>query len=859
MTLEALSAVAAAIPNLRGQLAIGHKTLRRNYETHPVCSQLLQGRVRLVDNVISQLWQLCEMPETLALAATGGYGRGELYPHSDIDLLILLPTAADAVLQARLSEFVSALWDVGLEIGQSVRTVDECIAAAAQDITIHTNLLEARQITGSRALFETFTAASRAAMDVEAFFTAKLLEQQQRHARFQETPFALEPNCKESPGGLRDLHLVGWIARAAGFGQSWRELARKRLIDSGEALVLRRVERFLQHLRIRLHFLTGRAEDRILFDHQEALARAMGIEANAAKRASEVLMQRYYRIAQQVTQITPILLANYRAEVLGKPGSATFVINERFQSQRDLLDIRRPDVFEKTPSALFECFLIVQQRSELTGMTARTLRALWRHRNQINTAFRADPHNRELFLSILQQRRGVLHVMRGLNHYGLLSRYIPAWRRVFCQMQHDLFHVYTVDQHTLMVLRNLRRFSLGEHAHEYPLMTRLANGFDKMWLLYLAALFHDIGKGRGGDHSLLGKEDAREFCLRHELPAEDRDLVVWLVEHHLKMSLFAQKRDISDPEVISEFAALVGDEYRLEALYLLTHADIRGTSPKVWNGWRAKLLEDLFFATQRLLRGATPEQAVRLDDRQLDVQRLLRYHGLRPGVETELWRQLDPVYFMRHSAEEIAWHTRVLHGQVTSTTPIVRARVAEEQQGLQVMVYTPDQKDLFLRLTGSFGRLGFSIVDAKIHTTRHGYALDSFFIHDTTNQASYRDVVQYVEHELVQALLDTPAPARPPSGRLSRQVRHFPIAPQVSVRPDETSRHFILSVTAADRPGLLFAIAEVLVEHGIALHAAKIVTLGERAEDVFLLDTRGLEHERDALRLEQALHAVLAH
>ena len=857
-TLEAPSAAATAIPSLRGQLAIGHKTLRRNYETHPVCSQLLRGRARLVDDIISQLWQLCALPDTLALAATGGYGRGELYPHSDIDLLILLPAAADAALQAQLSEFISALWDVGLEIGQSVRTVDECIAAAAQDITVQTNLLEARLIIGSRALFDTFTAASRAAMDVETFFTAKLLEQQQRHARYQETPFALEPNCKESPGGLRDLHLVGWIARAAGFGQGWRELARKRLIDSAEALALRRVERFLQHLRIRLHFLAGRAEDRILFDHQEALARAMGIEANAARRASEALMQRYYRIAQQVTQITPILLANYRAEVLGKPGRATFVINERFQSQRDLLDIRRPDVFEKTPSALFECFLIVQQRSELTGMTARTLRALWRHRNQVNAAFRADPYNRELFLSILQQRRGVLHVMRGMNHYGLLSRYIPAWRRVFCQMQHDLFHVYTVDQHTLMVLRNLRRFSLGEHAHEYPLMTRLANGFERVWLLYLAALFHDIGKGRGGDHSLLGKEDAREFCLRHGLPDEDRNLVVWLVEHHLQMSLFAQKRDISDPEVISEFAALVGDERRLEALYLLSHADIRGTSPKVWNGWRAKLLEDLFFSTQRLLRGATPEQAVRLDDRQLDVQRLLRYHGLRPGVETELWRQLDSVYFMRHSAEEIAWHTRVLHGQVTSSAPIVRARVAEEQQGLQVMVYTPDQKDLFLRLTGSFGRLGFSIVDAKIHTTRHGYALDSFFIHDTTNQASYRDVVQYVEHELVQALLDAP-PTRPPSGRLSRQVRHFPIAPQVSVRPDETSRHFILSVTAADRPGLLFAIAEVLVEHGITLHAAKIVTLGERAEDVFLLDTRGLEHERDALRLEQALYAVLVH
>ncbi|HMZ29182.1 MAG TPA: [protein-PII] uridylyltransferase [Thauera aminoaromatica] len=836
----------------RQRLVEGTAQLRDAYQGRPQTSILLKGRARLVDHELVRLWTASAMPASAALVAVGGYGRGELFPASDVDLLVLLSTPPDEALKARLSALVGALWDCGLEVGHAVRTVDECMIAAADDITVQTNLLEARLLAGDPALFAELSARYREALDVRAFYKAKLLEQEQRYARFNDTPYALEPNCKESPGGLRDLQMLGWIARAAGLGHSWRDLARHRLITGSEAGELRAIERFLQHIRIRLHHLTGRAEDRLLFDHQEKLARILGIEATPTRRASEVLMQRYYVTAKMVMQLNTVLLQNYGSVIFPDRGAA-IVVNARFQVVRELLDIRDEDVFERHPSALLECFLLLQQRSELKGMTARTLRALWIHRNQVNAAFRADPAHRVLFLQILQQRRGIVRVFRKMNEYGILSRYIPAWRRIVGQMQHDLFHVYTVDQHILMVLRNVRRFTMGEHAHEYPLMTRLIMAFERHWLLYVAALFHDIAKGRGGDHSTLGMADAREFCTQHGMDVNDTALVVWLVEQHLTMSRVAQKEDTSDPEVIQRFADVVRDERRLVALYLLTHADIRGTSPKVWNGWKGKLLEDLFFATQRLLRGATAKEALGLDGRLEDARRQLRFHGLRPGVEDALWARLDPVYFMRHSAEEIAWHTRLLYYRTESDEPVVKARVAEDEDGVQVMVFTRDQKDLFVRLTGFFGRMGFTIVDAKVHTTRHGYALDSFMLQDPGEQAAYRDIVILIEHELTARLQKPGLPERPSRGRMSRQVKHFPISPEVSIRPDEAGRHHVLSLTAADRPGLLYDVAAVLAEHGIRLHTAKIATLGERVEDTFLLTGNVLNQDAQVLRIEREL------
>lgn len=847
----------ALLTGFKEQLAEGGRALREAYESRGSTTAFLRGRAELVDSVLTSLWQAIGLPDEAAMIAVGGYGRGELFPHSDVDLMFLLPETPDASLQSRLTAMIGALWDIGLEIGQTVRTLQQCMEVAAEDITIQTNLLESRLLYGNHTLFNEFVRQYRELLDVSAFFKAKSLEQEQRYAKHNDSPYSLEPNCKESPGGLRDLQMLGWIARAAGLGHNWRELARNRLITGHEASELRSIERFLQHVRIQLHLHSGRAEDRLLFDYQEALAQRMGIQATASKRASEVLMQRYYLTAKKLTQINTILLQNYATVIFPHCEAAAITINPRFQAVRELLDVRSEDVFERTPSALLECFLLLQQRPELRGMTARTLRLLWLNRKRINAAFRADPRNRALFMQILQQRRGIVQAFRRMNQYGLLSFYLPPWRRILCQMQHDLFHVYTVDQHTLMVLRNVRRFTQGKHGHEYPFMTHLMLGFERQWLLYIAALFHDIAKGRGGDHSLLGMVEVSHFCDQHGIEGEDKDLVVWLVQHHLTMSTVAQKQDISDPETIQRFATIVQTERRLIALYLLTHADIRGTSPKVWNGWRSKLLEDLFISTQRLLRGATPQEALGLDERHEDARRLLRYFGLQSDIEKPLWSNLDQVYFMRNSAEEIAWHTRHLYFRPSGETPVVKARVSEEGDSLQVMVYTRDQKDLFVRITGYFGRLGMSILEARVHTTRHGYALDSFVLQDEGQNAQYRDIVQLIEHELTERLQLQAPPDKPRSGRLSRKVRHFPISPELSIRPDESGKHYILSLIAADRPGLLYSVADVLARHEISVLTAKIATLGERVEDTFLITGRGLSVDSHVLRIERELLSVL--
>ncbi|MDD3354403.1 [protein-PII] uridylyltransferase [Zoogloea sp.] len=854
----ALEANRELIAHHKASLKAGADALRRAYEARPLTDPILRGRCQLVDSVLTSLWKASAIPSSASLVAVGGYGRGDLFPHSDVDLLFLLEDDPDEELSERLTQLIGLLWDVGLEIGHSVRTIDGCLEEAEQDITVMTNLLEARLIHGNTPLFKRFQERLHGQLNPGQFFKAKRLEQEQRYTRHNDTPYSLEPNCKESPGGLRDLQLIGWISRAAGLGTHWRDLARHGLITEEEAIELRELERFLQHVRIRLHHLTRRREDRLLFDHQETLAHEFGFTATDNRRASEVFMQEYYRTAKKVTQLNTILLLNFGVEFFPNRYPAAININERFQCVRELLDVRDEGVFDRHPSALLECFLLLQQRSELKGMTARTLRALWRGRKLINTEFRQNPANRALFLRLLQQKRGIVHEMRRMNQYGILSFYLPAWRRIVGQMQHDLFHVYTVDQHILQVLRNVRRLMVADHAHEYPLLTRLCTSFEKPWLIYIAAIFHDIAKGRGGDHSRLGMKDARDFCENHGLGEEDTRLVVWLVQHHLSMSNVAQKQDLSDLDVIQRFAGLVGNERYLTALYILTHADIRGTSPKVWNGWKGKLLEDLFFATQRLLRGATPQQALGTPVRQDDARSLLRYYGLRPGTEDALWAQLDQVYFLRHDPEEIAWHARMLYYRVESDEPLVKARLSQVGEGLQVMVYMRDAGDLFVRLCGFFSRLGFSIADAKIHTTRHGYALDSFVLLDPGHEIHYRDMINLLEHDLTERLQANAPVDRPAAGRLSREVKHFPITPEVSIRPDERGQHYIMSVIAADRPGLLFGVAETLVAHGINLHTAKIATLGERAEDTFLISGPELSQDARILKIETDLLEKLA-
>ena len=844
----------------RQRLADGQAELIANWRKSRNAQALLVGRSRLVDGVLNDVWDAMEMPASSSLVAVGGYGRGTLYPGSDVDLLILVRDhdhlRGDEGSLARLEALVGLLWDIGLDIGHSVRSPDECLLEAEKDITVQTALLEARRIAGSKDTFEEFRDRFSTKMVPAQFLRAKQLEQAERYAKHNDTPYSLEPNCKESPGGLRDLQVIQWVGLAAGFGTDWKSLAAQGLVSPAEVRQLARVENMLCELRIELHLLVGRREERLLFDHQEKLAAALGIEASGIKRASEVLMQRYYQNAKLVTQLNQLVLQVVHDRLSPSRQAPPIVINEHFQMVRDQLDVRTETLFRENPRAILECFFLQMQRSEIKGLTPRTQRALWRAQGGINAAFRKEPANRALFLSLFQQAH-LIHPLRRMNQYDILGRYLPAFGRIVGQMQHDLFHVYTVDQHILQVMRNLRRFAMPEFAHEYPFCSRLMAGFDKRWLLYLAALFHDIAKGRGGDHSQLGKKDAALFCRDHGLDGEDAALVIFLVEHHLTMSQVAQKQDLADPDVILAFAAIAGDIRRLTALYLLTVADIRGTSPKVWNNWKGKLLEDLFRMTAGVLKGNAVLQLSGVTERQEETRRLLRYHGLRPDVEVDLWNQLDTGYFMRHTAEEVAWHTRTLYHRPSPPEPVVRARLNPIGEGMQVMVYVPDQQLLFARLCGFFTRLGYSIADAKIHTTRHGYALDSFVIFSSLAGQSPRDMIQLVEHGVREQLSHQPELPATIGGRLSRLARHFPIDPEIDIRADERGSQYVMNITAADRPGLLYSIARVMGEHGISLHTAKIATLGERVEDVFLISGKELAQTASLVRLEQDLLAAL--
>jgi [protein-PII] uridylyltransferase len=839
----------------------------------------LQKLASLADGLLRTLWAQAGFPADMALVAVGGFGRGELFPHSDVDVLLLLPDGSspdtDDTLKARIEAFIGSCWDTGLEIGSSVRTLGDCVEEAARDVTVQTSLLEARLITGNRTLFERFRERFDTALDPMAFFVAKTLEMRQRHTKFENTPYALEPNCKESPGGLRDLQIILWVARAAGYGGSWDELARRGLATPFEARQIKRNEALLSLIRARLHLIARRREDRLVFDLQTAVAQSFGYGAvttddgRIAVRASEQLMKRYYWAAKAVAQLNQILLLNIEAALQGESLNAPrplHPINERFVEKAGMLEVVDDELYERNPHAILETFLLYQTTVGIQGLSARTLRALYNARNLMNGAFRADPVNRANFMRILQQPAGLTHAMRLMNQTSVLGRYLWVFRRIVGQMQHDLFHVYTVDQHILMVLRNVRRFFIAEHAHEYPFCSQLAAGMDKPWVLYVAALFHDIAKGRGGDHSELGAVEVRRFCRQHGIERDDARLIEFVVSEHLTMSRIAQKEDLSDPDVIASFARRVGTERNLTALYLLTVADIRGTSPKVWNAWKGKLLEDLYRYTLRVLGGHTPDTHADIEARKRDALIQLALHTQPHEGHKALWATLDVGYFMRHDAADIAWHTRhlsrhVVKKQPDGTTPpgptLVRARLSPVGEGLQVLVYTPDQPDLFARICGYFDQASFSILDAKVHTANNGYALDTFQVVTSMLPDHYRELITMVETELTQTL-ENPGPLPAPSrGRVSRRVKSFPVAPRIQLTPDEKAQRWLLSVSASDRAGLLYCIARVLARHHINLQLAKVTTLGERVEDTFLIQGPELQQNRRQIEIETELLEAL--
>ncbi|MDO8812381.1 MAG: [protein-PII] uridylyltransferase [Gallionella sp.] len=867
---------------LRESLRSDRSALEQSFLEHNNAARLLAAHTRLVDRYLRRVWRQLAMPDRIALAAVGGYGRCKLYPRSDIDLLILLDAESekllmeplairpgeqttlakslvmaghppDNALQQQLHQLISVLWDIGLEVGHSVRTVAQCMKESA-DITVQTNLLEARLLCGNKELFHELCDSVQQHLDLRAFYLAKLQEQQRRHARYAEADFNLEPNLKESPGGLRDLQTVTWIARAAGLGTHWSELAQIGLLTTTEARQIARHSALLATLRARLHYLAKRHEDRLLFDFQTLLAGQLGINASANRRSSEHLMQRYYRTKLAVRQFNTLMLQNLH-DYLFHETPAQHILNERFMIVGTLLEIRDEQLFERKPGAIFELFLLMEQHGELTDLSAKTLRALWRAQRRIDASFRCNPLNRACFMEILRQPHGVLHALRRMNQYGILGRYLPAFGRIVGQMQHDLFHVYTVDEHILMVVRNLRRFAAPEYAQEIPLCSKLMGEFARPEVLYIAGLFHDIAKGRGGDHSQLGTKDARAFCSLHQLSRDDTDLIVWLVEHHLTLSATAQKQDLSDPEVIAGFADKIKNDRYLVALYLLTVADVRGTSPEIWNAWKAKLMEDLFYLARRYLSDG--KVADQIGETRRASSDALNLYALPPEAYQLLWAQLDDSYFLDHAPQEIAWHTRLLAFKVNAAEPIVKARISRAGEGLQVMVYCPDQRGLFARICNFFARMNYTIAEAKIHTTQHGYALDSFQIMEAVRgDTAYRDIMTYIEFELAQQIAQAKPIVLATPGRVSRQLKHFPIGTEVEIKPDNKGM-YVLSLVTGDRPGLLARFALILDTHDIRLHRAKINTLGSRAEDVFWVSGKRLS-DPDATRcfLDELLEKI---
>ncbi len=836
--------------------------LAADYRAKRESARYLAEHTAALDRTVSALARCAGLPQKdLVLVAVGGYGRAELYPFSDIDVLVLTTPELGQSEEAgeRISGFLNSLWNLGLSVGASVRDTESFVSEGIRDVSVSTTYLEHRVLFGDEALFEKTWETFRAGFDPRAFFRDKMLELKRRHLKHEDSPFALEPNIKESPGALRDLQVFLWCARAAGIAGSVKEMAENGLITENEMHALTRSAQFLEQLRVELHLLANRHEDRLIFDVQEELAARMGYRATALMRASEALMKRYYLNAKTVVQMSVIQLQAISDRLFGGMEHARPVRLERdFLARGEDMDLADPDLYRRDPGAILRTFLVYGRHPELKRLSTRLLRALWHETPKIGEAFRHDPANHRTFLEILWMPKGTYHALKLLNTWDVLGRFLPAWRHIVGEMQHDLYHIFTVDQHTLRTVRNIRRFARSEFAHEYPYCSEVMAELPNHWRLVLAALFHDIGKGLGGQHALVGEEKVRDFARVFGLSAEDTDFVAFLVREHLTLSQTAQKRDISSPEVVAQFARLVGTKERLDALYLLTVADIRATSPRVWTRWKAQLLETLHRTTRSRLAGGDSAATVQLalEKRRKTAESLLE-GKVTPEARNELWNQCELVYFMRHSAQELAWHAEMIAGRVSNPEPLVRARISKPLGGVVILFYLPDRVGLFQRAVGVMGKFGLSVVDARVYTTRHGFALDTFLVADQNERLTRPEQLKRFEETLAKTLVGELPTPRPPKGRLSRRSRHFPTRQSVSILPDDSGRASILSIVCTDRIGLLYEIAAVLSRYELNLQTAKIATLGERVEDVFLIDGPALQSDDEVLALEADLVVTL--
>jgi len=843
----------------------GTELLKDRFVADEAIEDLVRDRARLVDITLRAAWvrHAGRFADDLALIAVGGYGRGELHPSSDIDIMVLLPKSDSADWQPDIERFLTFLWDIGLEVGHSVRSIDDCQRESLADISVATTLFEARLLAGPESLF----AGMRRALapdrlwSSQDFFEAKVKEQLERHHRYFDTAYNLEPNVTASTGGLRDIQTIGWVAKRHFGTDTLDELVAHGFLTREELRKLKAGQSFLWRVRFGLHVLTGRREDRLLFDYQIKLAKLFGYEDASFTLAVEQLMQKYYRTVMDVSLLNEMLLQLFREAILTQSGSP-LALNPRFQIRNDYLEVTHPDVFARYPSALLELFVLLQQHPELRGVRAETIRLIGTHVGLIDEEFRQNPRHHRLFIEILCAPVGVTHEMRRMNLYGVLGRYIPAFGRVVGRMQYDLFHAYTVDAHTLFVVSNLRRLAMPKFNDEFPALSQIMQSLPRQEIAYLAALFHDIAKGRGGDHSELGAVDAEAFCLEQGLGRYEARLVAWLVKNHLILSITAQKKDISDPDIIHDFARHVGDQVHLDYLYVLTVSDVRGTNPKLWNAWKARLFEEFYERTKRALRRGL-ETPVDQEELIRETQEHARARMADVPVEqvAQVWAQWTDAYFLRYSPEEIAWHTTLLAGRDPhEDTPLVAIRQLTDRGGTAVLTYTPRRLHSFARTTAVLDQMGLNVVDARLISSANGFSLETYVVlEDSGAVIADADRIREIELGLGRNLKQPEESPATVTRRAPRQVRMFSTPTQVNFTLDSRNDRTILELVAADRPGLLSEVGKVFKAEHVTINGAKIMTVGERAEDVFYItDTEGrLLREEACQRVQDSLVRAL--
>jgi len=841
--VEKLEAADSPMPVFKAAIKEVRTELKKHYLSKASASDLVEALTWFMDEMVCRAWKLHENKispnQSIALIAVGGYGRGELHPYSDIDIQILLDKENYEHNQVFTEEFVRFLWDIGLEVGQSTRSIKDCVKESKADITVMTNLLEARFLLGDKALFEKMDAAIRnpRVWPTEKFFLGKFQEQSDRHTSYNDTAYNLEPNLKEGPGGLRDLQTILWVYNRHYGCRNYNDLRDQGFLRDEGIRNFVRNRNLLWKIRFGLHFLTNRREDRLLFDHQRSLAEEYGYKDNDKNLAVEQLMQRYYQTVKDISLQNELLLERYRIENTSKLQwkRKPKVINKRFLVRNNTIEISDETVFEESPYALLEIFLMMQIH-EIDNIHPDTIRAIRYNLGLINKKFRNDLRCTSLFIEIFRHPTGLTHTLRRMNNYGVLGAYIPAWGNIVGQMQHDLFHVYTVDAHTLMVVRNLRR--LTTHTDEFPLATELLSSLYKPERLYLGALFHDIAKGRGGDHSVLGAVDAKNFCLHHQLSEYDAKLVAWLVDKHLYMSHFSQRRDITDPDVVREFANEVGDREHLDNLYLLTMADIRGTSPKVWNAWKGQLLKELYYATRNALRKGTGKSlnvTEHIDDDKNIALTKLRQGKIAIDNVQHFWNTLGDDYFLRYTPDDIVWHINCIDEHSILQMPIIDVRYSKRYEANQFFILAAETNWLLNEVTGAFEQADIDIIEASINSTNAGFGLYTFTTHVPELELAQEE--QYLTH-LVKELRNSMLFGQNNRGFqrsfVSRALKHFPIQTQVNFI-ENNDNHTMMEVIAQDQPGLLHKVAQALLKHNIRLSNARIATFGERAEDIFFI------------------------